>query len=241
MRFTISAVLLLCAVAVAAQDMPRVFVLESTSWEMKGAAGGNSEGFGAASKGGARPQTAEIIKTFTERCPQVNVTMKQERANYSVRLDHEGGKDLIGRDNKIVVFDQDGDLVMSKSTRVLGNAVKDACAGIAQHWARTGRARAAELAGGSSAAAVKPATLRESGNGAASSASAKAAHLDISSEPDGAEITIDGNFVGSTPSSITLEPGHYMVQVRKKGYTEWVRKIRITGGTIAVVAELERK
>jgi hypothetical protein len=43
-----------------------------------------------------------------------------------VLLDHEGGKELISRDNKVVVFNKDGDSIMSRSTRILGNAVKDA-------------------------------------------------------------------------------------------------------------------
>src|SRR5438309_5371737 len=79
-------------------------------------------------------QTAEIIKTFSERCPAVIVNNKQEKADYVVLLDHEGGKELISRDNKVVVFNKDGDSIMSRSTRILGNALKDACATIAEDW-----------------------------------------------------------------------------------------------------------
>src|SRR5437879_9448570 len=79
-------------------------------------------------------QTAEIIKTFSERCPAVIVNNKQEKADYVVLLDHEGGKELISRDNKVVVFNKDGDSIVSRSTRILGNAVKDACAAIAEDW-----------------------------------------------------------------------------------------------------------
>src|SRR5215813_5917826 len=99
--------------------------------DLGGAVGGNADGFGGAGKGGDRPQTAEIIKTFGERCPAVIINNKQENANYVVLLDHEGGKELISRDNKVVVFNKDGDSIMSRSTRILGNAVKDACAAIA--------------------------------------------------------------------------------------------------------------
>ena len=98
--------------------------------------GGSSGGFGGADKGGARPQTAEIIKTFGERCPAVIVNNKQEKADYVVLFDHEGGKELISRDNKVVVFNKEGDSIMSHSTRILGNAVKDACAAIAEDWPR---------------------------------------------------------------------------------------------------------
>jgi hypothetical protein len=51
-----------------------------------------------------------------------------------VLLDHEGGKDLISHDNKVVVFNKEGDSIMSHSTRILGNAVKDACEAIAEDW-----------------------------------------------------------------------------------------------------------
>lgn len=105
----------------------RVFISDSKSWEMSGGfavADGNG---GGATKGGARPQTAEIIKTFGERCPTVTVTMKQDRADYVVLLDHEGGKGLALKDNKVAVFDKEGDSIFSHSTRSLGNAVKDGC------------------------------------------------------------------------------------------------------------------
>ena len=103
-------------------------------WELGGAVGGTADGFGGAARGGDRPQTGEIIKTFGERCPAVVVNNKQEKADYVILLDHEGGKDPISRDNKVVVFNKDGDSIMGHSTRSLGNAVKDACGAIAEDW-----------------------------------------------------------------------------------------------------------
>lgn len=110
----------------------RVFISDSKSWEVQGGVGGSEDAFGGASSGGARPQTAEIVKTFGQRCPEVTVTIKQEKADYVVLLDHEGGKGATKRDNKIAVFNRDGDSIFSASTRSLGNAVKDACAAILQ-------------------------------------------------------------------------------------------------------------
>jgi hypothetical protein len=78
--------------------------------------------------GGARPQTAEIIKTLNERCPQITVTNNLQRADFVLTLDHEGGKGALAHRNKIAVFNRDGDDIFSNSTRALGNAVKDACA-----------------------------------------------------------------------------------------------------------------
>src|SRR5436189_6405583 len=84
-----------------AADKPRVFITDSKSWEISGGAGGTADGFGGASAGGARPQTAEIMKTFGERCPTVTINNKQEKADYVVLLDHEGGKEVVPRDNKV--------------------------------------------------------------------------------------------------------------------------------------------
>jgi len=135
MKISLAVCVVLVSVAwSAAAEKPRVYISDSQSWEISGGVGGNQDAFGGASKGGARPQTAEIIKTFGERCPAVIVNNKQEKADYVVLLDHEGGKELVSRDNKVVVFNKEGDSIMSHSTRLLGNAVKDACAAIATDW-----------------------------------------------------------------------------------------------------------
>jgi hypothetical protein len=64
----------------------------------------------------------------------VTINNNKEKADYIVLLDHEGGKELFLRDNKVVVFNRDGDAIMSKSTRTLGNAVRDACEVITRNW-----------------------------------------------------------------------------------------------------------
>jgi hypothetical protein len=127
---------LILAAAVAAQDneKPRVFVTDSQSWEISGGGGGSRSGFGSAGSGGARPQTAEIIKTFNERCPDCVITTKKERADYVVILEHEGGKSVTSKDNKFALINKDGDVIKSGSTRILGNAVKDVCLVIQQDW-----------------------------------------------------------------------------------------------------------
>ena len=109
----------------------RVFVTDSQSWETRGGgtAGGNKNGWGAHSwmAGGARPQTAEIIKTLNQRCAEITVTNNLQRADFVLTLDHEGGKGLLAHRNKVAVFNRDGDDIFSASTRELGNSVKDAC------------------------------------------------------------------------------------------------------------------
>jgi len=128
----------------AAADKPRVFITDSKSWEVSSGGGGTADGFGTAGGGGARPHTAEIIKTFGERCPNAIVNNKQEKADYIILLDHEGGKSPISRDNKVVVFNKDGDSIMSASMRSLGNAVQGACSAMFKDWAERGPKAAAK-------------------------------------------------------------------------------------------------
>ena len=117
-RYVVWSTAVLGMALLAQSPKPRIFVKESTSWQLT-------------HEGGARPQTAEIIKTFNERCPAVTATMKEDNADFVVQLEHEGGKDFFLRRNKVVVFDnKTGDAFFSVSTRSLGNAVKEACEAI---------------------------------------------------------------------------------------------------------------
>jgi PEGA domain len=61
----------------------------------------------------------------------------------------------------------------------------------------------------------------------------------FSSVPPGAEIGIDGSFVGHTPSSIPMPIGEHSVRITKIGYKPWERKVRSVGGEVTIAAELE--
>jgi len=209
----------------------RVYVTDSKSWTVGGGGGGTSGGFGVAASGGDRPQTAEISKTFGERCPDVIINNKQDRADYVVLLDHEGGKEIFLRDNKVVVFDKDGDSILSHSTRTLGNSVKDACEAISKDWPAR-RARMANEQGGLVTGSSGSTATGMSGD-------AMQAQLEVISSPAGADIEIDGNFVGSTPSSLSASPGQHQIVVKKAGYEAWQRKVTVTGGHVRLDAQLE--
>jgi hypothetical protein len=215
------------SVALAAASNPHIYITDSQSWEMRGGIGGSSDGFGGGSGGGARPQTAEIVKTFQQRCPNAIVNNKREKADYVVLLDHEGGKDVIGRDNKIAIFaEPSGDAIFSRSTRSLGNSVKDGCAAIFRDWSRR------------EAASVSKESEPGAESLAASAVNVSAAHVQVTSTPAAADIEIDGAYVGSTPSTIQLQPGKHQVVVKKNGFAIWQRTIQVSGGDINVVAEL---
>jgi len=65
------------------------------------------------------------------------------------------------------------------------------------------------------------------------------AEVEIASTPAGAEIQLDGSFVGSTPSTIDVAAGDHTIAVNKHGYYPWKREIKVNGGKISVAAELE--
>ncbi len=88
-------------------------------WPREGSPGGSRDGFGVGSSGGARSQTTEIIKTFSEKCPNCTVTGNREKAGYVVIMEHEEGKEPFSRDNKFALFNKDGDVIKSGSTRSL--------------------------------------------------------------------------------------------------------------------------
>ncbi len=52
-------------------------------------------------------------------------------------------------------------------------------------------------------------------NVAANAASGTQAHLQLASTPDGADIEVDGNFVGNTPSDIDVAAGDHMISMKK--------------------------
>ena len=65
-----------------------------------------------------------------------------------------------------------------------------------------------------------------------------AAELEVSSTPDGADIEIDGNFVGSTPSTLGVAAGPHQLSVKKAGFKPWERELTVSSGHIKIDATL---
>jgi len=51
--------------------------------------------------------------------------------------------------------------------------------------------------------------------------------LSVSSDPDGAEVYLDGKFVGNTPAILKLPVGPHTIQLRSPGRAEWERSVEI--------------
>lgn len=212
----------------------RVFVTDSQSWEIGGHSGGGGGAFASESHGGARPQTAEIIKTFGQRCPDVITNNLPSKVDYIVLLDHEGGKGLLRHKDKIAVFTRvTGDSVVSKSTLSVGGSVQTACDSIRADWAKNSSSiRTAEEA--ETAPQEKPAAAVVQ-----QVAESSVTKLSVASNPAGADISVDGGFVGNTPSTIDVAAGGHVITVSKSGYKNWERKLKASGGNVNLNVELE--
>ena len=72
-------------------------------------------------------------------------------------------------------------------------------------------------------------------------ATAEISTVVVKSAPEGAEISIDGKFVGSTPSTLKLSPGEHNIVIEKSGFKSWQRTMTVnTSGSITVDATLEK-
>jgi len=68
------------------------------------------------------------------------------------------------------------------------------------------------------------------------------ARCNFSSTPSGAEITLDGKYVGNTPSEIVVSTGTHVVVFSMGGFAEWKRDLTVMAGSeVAVSAILQKE
>jgi PEGA domain len=63
--------------------------------------------------------------------------------------------------------------------------------------------------------------------------------IEVTSTPSGADIELDGSFMGNTPSTIDVPPGDHTIAIKKNGYKPWERKIKVGSRKVNISAELE--
>jgi PEGA domain-containing protein len=85
---------------------------------------------------------------------------------------------------------------------------------------------------------LEEAKFQTSHSDSTAAVAATSALIDIASTPSGADIEIDGKFVGSTPSSVNVAPGDHDIAVKKSGFTAWEKKVSVSAGHININAEL---
>jgi hypothetical protein len=83
----------------------------------------------------------------------------------------------------------------------------------------------------------QPTVAINAGPGATSSS----ARLQVESSPPGADIEVDGGFAGNTPSDVQVTEGEHTIAVKKAGFKDWERKLKVSGGSsVHLNAELEK-
>jgi len=74
------------------------------------------------------------------------------------------------------------------------------------------------------------------------SADQNGASLLIESDPPGADVELDGKFVGNTPTTLHVKPGDYIVVVKKEGFQPWSRKVAaLSANELRIAAELKKE
>src|SRR5438445_8098607 len=53
--------------------------------------------------------------------------------------------------------------------------------------------------------------------------------LALSSSPKPAKIYINGELKGVTDTNVTLPPGDYTIDIKKDGYSDWSKKVKLKG------------
>lgn len=65
--------------------------------------------------------------------------------------------------------------------------------------------------------------------------------VNVSSNPAGADVSLDGNFIGNSPASLKLAPGKHTITVKMTGWKDWTREITVQGGSeVQLTATLEK-
>lgn len=65
--------------------------------------------------------------------------------------------------------------------------------------------------------------------------------LNVTSTPPGADVNLDGEFVGNAPSVLKLAPGKHTITVKLSGYKDWTRDINVQSGSeVQLNATLEK-
>jgi hypothetical protein len=240
--YTLLVVTLALSVGVAAQDKPRVFMAGhgTENGMTHGSAGGSKVGHGWFATGrsdsivDSHDESMELAKDFSKNCTGVQVTVNQDAADYVTSLNRESKakKGILSKNDQIMVSNKAGDVLLSSTVRSVSTAAKDACNIIKPTAGAPASSDAPPVMANNLQAAATPQNSGASQN--------DTTELNISSTPVGADIEIDGRFVGNTPSAISVAPGDHTVAVQMDGYQSWKRTVNTGGGKVRIAATLAK-
>src|SRR6185437_13599229 len=85
---------------------------------------------------------------------------------------------------------------------------------------------------------VKNASITATPSGAPADA---AGTVNVKTNPDGADVYLDGQFYGNSPATLKLKSGKHTVGVKMTGYKDWSREVSTDAGSDAhLTATLEK-
>ena len=65
--------------------------------------------------------------------------------------------------------------------------------------------------------------------------------VNVNSNPAGADVLMDGDFVGNSPASLKMAPGKHTITVKLSGFKDWSREITVQAGSeVQLTANLEK-
>jgi len=65
--------------------------------------------------------------------------------------------------------------------------------------------------------------------------------VNVTSNPTGADVLLDGDFVGNSPAVLKPNPGKHTITVKMSGFKEWTREITVQAGSeLQLSATLEK-
>ena len=86
----------------------------------------------------------------------------------------------------------------------------------------------------------KDSAVRAESKSDAASESAKGT-VNVLSQPAGADVSLDGNFVGNAPATLRLVPGKHTITVKMSGHKDWTREINVQPSSeVQLTANLEK-
>ena len=142
--------------------------------------------------------------------------------------DHDA-RNLQGRGAEVIVLNQNYTSEELKQAR-------DDCRG------ETGKAPNQAEPKPAASPALTAATTDSAPPAALSAPAAGMANVTVKSTPDGADISVDGKFVGNTPSTLKLSPGDHTIAVESSAFKNWQRTMTLSAGSdVTLNATLEKK
>jgi hypothetical protein len=65
--------------------------------------------------------------------------------------------------------------------------------------------------------------------------------VNVSSTPAGADVLVDGDFVGNASAALRLSPGKHTITVKMSGYKDWSKEVVVqSGSNVQLTANLEK-